>query len=250
MIKRAIQVFYYRMISLIGRIFHFKINPSYNGSSSRHLKRLISGPKVLIDGKVYIKVKLRFVDTLDFNTTRYIDRIETELESQKHEIERLSELISKNDKLINDLQALNVNLIHEIKYTPERLSEQVSTLTNENNQKKKIVADTLEECRKLKEKLYHLNGQVIKLQNEITLKNNTIKSLELTLAWLKKSDKGIISLLESNNKIKNEMKLTEDRLRSALRESKRKDSVIEDLTKRILEYEQVIYRLETLAKDK
>ena len=48
---------------------------------SRHFTDLANGPKVYLNGKPYVKVKLRFVDTLDFNTAHYIDQLESFINS-------------------------------------------------------------------------------------------------------------------------------------------------------------------------
>jgi chromosome segregation ATPase len=233
------------MLNLFKNIFKSKKNSSTKNSGYHHLKNIISGPKVIIDGKVFVKVKLRFVDTLDFNITRFVDRLETEIESQKLEIERQSCLLAENEKLIHDLQTLNVNLLHDLKAKPLRLREKISTLTAENKNKKKEVSSVQDECYRLKEKINQLNGQTIKAQNIVTEKDNTIKSLEQTISWLKASDKGIISLVDSNTRLRKELKATRETVEAITNECDKRDSMIQFLTKKIRDYEQQVYMLET-----
>lgn len=233
------------MPNLLRKIFKSKTDLYADNSGSRHLKRIISGPKIIIDGKVFVKVKLRFVDTLDFNVTRFVDRLETEIESQKLEIERQASLLADNEKLINDLQTLNVNLLHDNRTKPLRLNERISTLAAENIKRSMKVADLMDECSKLKEKINLLNAQTIKSQNTITEKDNTIKSLEQTISWLKASDKGIISLVGSNSKLRKELKSTQHTVKAITNECDKRDSMIQFLTKKIHDYELQIYMLET-----
>ena len=129
-----------RLFPSVFKLF-FKHGKNYSTDNSgfRYLKRIISGPKVIIDGKVFVRVKLRFVDTLDFNTTRFIDQLETEIESQKTEIDRLSSILTNNEKLINDLQTLNIYLLYENRKKPVRLSEKISALSSENLKDRKSV---------------------------------------------------------------------------------------------------------------
>ena len=85
------------------------------GKSSNHFQRLDKGQKIYIDGKSFVKVKLRFVDTFDFNTTQYIDQLEKRIESHKTEIETLTEANEHIRRKIEDLQNLNINLLRDTK---------------------------------------------------------------------------------------------------------------------------------------
>jgi chromosome segregation ATPase len=225
----------------------------YSGTGeSRHLKRIKSGEKIVIDGKVFAKVKLRFVDTLDFNTTRFVNRLETEIESQKSEIERLTSLLADNEKLINDLQSLNANLLHDNRTQPSRLNERIETLAAESKERGMKVADLMDECSKLKEKINLLNAQTIKSQNLITEKDKTIKSLEQSIYWFKASDKGIKSLVDSKSKLKKELRSTQSQFKVLANECDKRDSMIQFLTKKIRDYELKIYDLESknIERDK
>ena len=222
------------MLNLFKNIFKSKKNSSTNNSGYHHLKKIISGPKVIIDGKVFVKVKLRFVDTLDFNITRFVDRLETEIESQKLEIERLTSVLADNEKLISDLQSLNINLLHDNRTMPARLNEKISNLTSESHNKSQKVTSLQNECVKLKEKIYLLNAQIVKSQNLMIEKNNRIKSLEHTISGLRVSDKGIKTLVDSNAKLRKDLKSLESRHKSVVHESEQKDSLNKLLTKKSL----------------
>ncbi len=230
----------------------FKSRKDLNDSESRHLKRIISGEKIVVDGKSFVKVQLRFVDTLDFNMTQFVNRLETEIESQKLEIVRLASLLKDNEKLINDLQTLNANLLHDNRTQPSRLNERISTLAAENKERGKKVADLLDEHSKLKEKINILNAQTIKSQNIITEKDKRIKSLEQSIYWFKASDKGFKSLVDSKSKLKKELRSTQSQFKALTNECDKRDSMIQFLTKKIRDYELKIYELESknIEKDK
>ena len=99
---------------------------------SRHYKNLVTGPKVYLDGKPYVKVKLRFVDTLDYDTSKHLDQLETEIEFQRLEIERLSLLIENFETKIETLQLLNINLQTENRINTNKLNKTIAGLTHEN----------------------------------------------------------------------------------------------------------------------
>ena len=233
------------MLNLFKNIFKSKKNSSTNNSGYHHLKKIISGPKVIIDGKVFVKVKLRFVDTLDFNITRFVDRLETEIESQKLEIDRLASVLADNEKLIHDLQTLNVNLLHDNRTKPARLNERVSILAAENIKRSMKVAELTDGCSKLKEKINQLNEQIRKNQKTIIEKDNKINSLEHRISLLHEADKGIISLVGSNSKLRKELKSTESRIKAITDECDKRESMIQFLTKKIHDFELQIYMLET-----
>jgi uncharacterized coiled-coil DUF342 family protein len=161
------------------------------------------------------------------------------------EIERQASLLEDNEKLITDLQTLNVNLLHDNRTQPSRLNERISTLAAENKERSKKVADLLDECSKLKEKINLLNAQTIKSQNIITEKDKMIKSLEQSIYWFKASDKGIKSLVDSNSRLKKELRSTQSTVKSITNECDKRDSMIQFLTKKINDYELKIYELES-----
>ena len=220
-------------------------NYSTDNSGFRYLKRIISGPKVIIDGKVFVRVKLRFVDTLDFNTTRFIDQLETEIESQKTEIDRLSSILTNNEKLINDLQTLNIYLLYENRKKPVRLSEKISALSSENLKKSKKVSSMEDQFLKQKDKNNQLNGQITKLQKQVAEKDNMIKSMGQTITWLQSSESSAISILHTNTRLRNELKTYENTLKTHKQERKHKDLLIKSLTKRIHDNELKIMVLES-----
>lgn len=233
-----------RMPNLFKNIFKSRKDLYSGTGESRHLKRITPGEKIFIDGKVFVKVQLRFVDTLDFNITRFVNRLETEIESQKLEIERLTSVLADNEKLINDLQTVNVNLLHDNRTQPSRLKERISALAAENKERGKKVAELQDECSKLKEQVNQLNVQTIKSQNRITEKDKMIKSLEQSIYWYKASDIGIKSLVDSNSRLKKELRSTQSTVKTITNECDKRDSMIQFLTKKINDYELKIFELE------
>jgi len=239
-----------RMPSLFRNIFKSRKDSYAGNSGSPHLKRIISGPKIFIDGKVFVKVQLRFVDTLDFKITRFVDRLETEIESQKLEIERQASVLADNEKLINDLQTINVNLLHDNRTKPSRLNERISTLTAENKEKSMKIEDLLDECSKLKEKVNLLNVQSVKSQNLITEKEKKLKSLEQSMNWFNASDKGMKSMVDSSSRLRKELRATQSTVKAITNECDKRDSMIQFLTKKIRDFELKIYELESNITEK
>jgi uncharacterized protein YigA (DUF484 family) len=70
-----------------------------------------------------VKVKLRFVDTLNFHADKYMTHLESRVEVLEKEIERLNNVIQKNETKIRHIEALNINLIHQNKLDEHNLQK-------------------------------------------------------------------------------------------------------------------------------
>lgn len=82
-------------------------------SNNQHFKNLENNEIIEVDGKQYIKVKLRFVDSMDSNSTQLVLQLEDEIESLQENLEKISNINLKLEKKLQDLQTLNINLMRE-----------------------------------------------------------------------------------------------------------------------------------------
>lgn len=94
---------------------------------------------IRVNGKQYIKVKLRFVDSLEFRASEHIENLETETEAQRHEILRLFSLNENLEQRIKDLQNLNVNFHHELKHLNANHQKEIQQLSEEINHKRDAI---------------------------------------------------------------------------------------------------------------
>lgn len=125
-----------------------------------HYKNLEGGEKIEIDGKEYVKVKFQLVNTLDMDSAKMMDNLETEnnfLSEQNKELrEQIEEL--KNKVKLNE--QLNHNLIYSTKQefakvkTPEAKIECYKSELANLRQKAK---DRTEQIRNLENKIEKLN---------------------------------------------------------------------------------------------
>ena len=99
------------MIDLLKKFFDIIIHRKQEIKQTRHFRNLMRGPKIYLNGKPYVKVKLRFVDTLSFDITKHLDQLETEIESQKNVLEKLLSLKTNYEKKIDSLQILKSTYI-------------------------------------------------------------------------------------------------------------------------------------------
>ena len=96
------------IINLLRKIFRLKGRANVQSDVSRHFLNLRQGPRIYFNGKPYVKVKLRFVDSINFETSRYLYRLETLVESQRAEIEALYKAKVDHEQKIDSLQMLNI----------------------------------------------------------------------------------------------------------------------------------------------
>ena len=151
---------------------------------SRHYKNLVTGPKVYLDGKPYVKVKLRFVDTLDYDTSKHLDQLETEIEFQRLEIERLSLLIENFETKIETLQLLNINLQTENRINTNKLNKTIAGLTHENEKKMTYVHELENTCQDLNNTIEKSKNLIKQLKIDLGSKDNRIGSLEQQVHFL------------------------------------------------------------------
>jgi chromosome segregation ATPase len=231
------------MIDFLKKLLNINISPKPDNKQSRHFKDLMTGPRVFIDGKPFVKVKLRFVDTLSFNITRHLDQLETEIESQKNELEKLSAVKTDLTKKINDLQALNINLFNDNVHRTKKLNEHISGLTLEKETQDTKISDLENKCLSLNNLISDLNAQLRQLNIIIGSKDNKIGSLEQEIHWIKKSKPDAGKGKRSRDKLIKNLKDSDHLINSKNKEIENKDKFIATMTQKIFEKELKIDEL-------
>jgi len=162
--------------------------------SERHYQDLEKGEKVVIDGKEFVKVKLKFVDTMDFNLAKHVDNLETENILLKNEIQELKEQSEKSDLKIEQLQTCTKNVFQENLRLKEQnhLDSTISKLTKQINDQKELI-----EIQKM-----NISGQGRKIQEQISdiyKKSFLIKNQERTIIQFSEEN---AKMLEDLNKLR------------------------------------------------
>lgn len=140
-----------------------KILESFRSGSDRvsnHFRNLDRGEKIYIDGKSFVKVKLRFVDTLDFEATQYMEQLENLVESQRIEIENLKIIKENLDKKTGDMQILNINLFNARMIDSEKLKATIAELIELNENKDIVISQLQEKIQASDLSLTSLNGEI------------------------------------------------------------------------------------------
>ncbi len=205
---------------------------------SVHTKNIDNGQKLVVNGKTYIKVKLRFVDSLKFNTEKYIDGLETQTELLEKELTTVKELNSKSEIKLKQLQQLNVNLTKE-----------TTMLSHSSSKDNKLSI--------------RLQGKVQKLEREIDRKANELIMLKSHSKYLQKRNTQILKFesvepqlpkiddknksLELFKKLGLNKSLTEKYLKSIIRKKDRKITKSEIV---ILKKEKEVINLKSIIIEK
>ena len=155
----------------------FRFRPK-NQFPSKHYENLMSGETIYIDGKPYVKVKVRFVDSLNFSTEQQLDNLETEVESLRKEVESLIKFNDNNERLIRKLQNLNINLYKSKKEVCGNMQRGIDNLVR----KKENLHQSI---RKLEMKIEARDSIIQKQNKRIDNLENELKSNE---ALMKKLD--------------------------------------------------------------
>lgn len=119
-----------------------------------HYMNIKNGNKIIINGKTYIKVKLRFVDTLDNNSTKILEQLEDEVESLTKQIEYQHKLIEKQNNKIESLELFNINLFRESAKKEkiygrevDKLKERIESCSSDENEAIKTLKGEIKSLR-------------------------------------------------------------------------------------------------------
>lgn len=104
-----------------------------NKNESIHFNNIKNGNKLTIDGKEYVKVKLQFVETLDYDSSKTIENLETETKFLNEKIKILTGNLSSAEKKISSLQIFNTNLINGERTETARLKSEIEKLMTLND---------------------------------------------------------------------------------------------------------------------
>lgn len=235
-----------------------------------HFENLENNEIIEVDGKQYVKVKLRFVDSMDSNSTQLVIQLEDEIESLQENLEKISNINLKLEKKLQDLQTLNINLMRENRI--EALNhEKMIHKFQEDLIKAQEIRDA--EILKRKEKNIEIQNlliefkqkgqekylQIQKLQNELqTMEKERKIQKQNHQEKLNRLEKEIYSLKKIVNEHKDQANKTEGSRTGLLKkiaESKKemesknnlileKDALIKTLTNLFFEKEKKIAELE------
>jgi len=215
------------------KIAFYKIKHLFCFNKNIHFQNLKNNTKVLINGKTYVKVNLRFVDTLDINSTKLIQNLEEELESLRLQIQKqieiIAEITNRNDLLHN----LNLNLIYENKQIEKYLK-----LKKEKYNK--INIDFQKQLNKLTQMLESRTTELIELNQMLKIKNNEINE------FIEKEQqfKEIKSI--NDGSYKKSIKELENKIIDLKQSIKQKSDLLETITNKIFEKERKIRELQQI----
>lgn len=239
-------------------------------SNNPHFNNLENNEVIEVDGKQYVKVKLRFVDSMDSNSTQLVLQLEEEIESLQENLEKISNINLKLEKKLQDLQTLNINLMRENKIEALSHEKKIQSI-QENLVKAQEIMDA--EILKRKEKNIEIQNlyiefkqkgqekylQIQKLQNELqTMEKDRKIQKQNHQEKLNRLEKEIYSLKKIVNEHKDQANKTEGSRTGLLKkiaESKKemesknnlileKDALIKTLTNLFFEKEKKIAELE------
>ena len=170
--------------------------------SDRHLRNIEKGEKIVVDGKEFVKVKLKFVDTMDFNLAQHVDNLESENFLLKSELQDLKIKSDKSNQIIEQLQICTKNLIQE----NSRLKDQLQNLINQQDKEISILTKQVEEQnQKIETHKRIINGH-IKKNKELSAENINYQKTEFILKDKNKLLEKKVSRLTNRNE-KNQNKL-------------------------------------------
>ena len=151
---------------------------------NRHLNNIGGGNTITINGKEYVKVKLRIVDTLDTNASQYLTNLEVELELLRAEVQKLSAIRDSNAVKIESLEHLNINLYQIVPSEKAKLhTKEEEFLAKEERYKARIakkdstILALEQELKQQKALIILQNIEVEKLQKEVSHQNANILEL-------------------------------------------------------------------------
>ncbi|MCY1633554.1 hypothetical protein [Marinifilum sp. D737] len=188
-------------------------------NKSIHYENIKNGESLIVDGKKYVKVKLKFVDSLQYKAAKRMDTLESEAKILYRMVKDLKEKLSAAEIKIDCMQVLNINLakgnrakrdenslnhqklIHQIKQLKIKNKEQklqLQEMEKLNRELNDDIREQTEEFERLKNKILQLpiqyeTGDTRELRQRI---NETINGLTIDMNSLQ----DIIVLHENLNR--------------------------------------------------
>lgn len=136
-------------------------------SRSEHVKNLTTADKIFIDGKEYVKVQIRFVDSLDKTGTKVLLCLEEENEALT---EKVKELKLENEALkakVLQIENLNINIFHENKELLGKIEQNKQEILRLKTLEKEYVSKiATAETALRKPKVEELRAEALEEENE------------------------------------------------------------------------------------
>jgi len=139
-----------------------------------HLKNLNYENCILINGKKYVKVNLKFVDTLNSDSTSLLFNLEEENDTLKYQIEKLTSENILLRKKNQDIEILNINLLNDNRNLTKTLNEKNKKNQNDNTESKKKLNEIIKENETL----------ISSLQSTLLEKDEIIQDKTVTIQRL------------------------------------------------------------------
>ncbi|MBI4929655.1 MAG: hypothetical protein HY841_02750 [Bacteroidetes bacterium] len=152
-----------------------KINFKKDSSSESNLQKkfikdLENNEVIYIDGKPFLKVKIKFVGTENYETSKKIDLLEEITTEQEKQIKKLNEIIISKDSIILSLENLTRNTKHELENKLHHHKEL-------NAKQKETTVELHKKVTELNTLLKNKNNEIIKLNMDLVDTRSTISSL-------------------------------------------------------------------------
>jgi hypothetical protein len=192
---------------------------------------------IYIDGKPYIKVKLRLVDTFGTNTDKYIEELENIIETQEEEIRLL--ILSKEELRIkvDDIQKSNIGVYLDNRIRLEILEKETITLKQEIDEKDRFISELKNIIDKNNDKMLELKQKTNNLTNENRKKDNEITDLRIKVFNSTNFSKKNFYAHEENINLKKALAKSKKELLSKKIKLEEYESLISTLTKKIFDIE-------------
>lgn len=143
-------------------------------SDSAHFNDLSSPRAIEINGKTYVKVQLRFVDTLNTDASKFLLKLEKENEQLKKDVQRLALTCNRNAELQKSIEMLNANLLNEVKRVEAKTKNEIISYKEQVKKQNAIIISLYAELKAKTEQL-QLKRQEVVQQNEVIM----LKTLEV-----------------------------------------------------------------------
>lgn len=205
---------------------------------------------VYINGKPYIKVKLRIVDIMDNKTEMYLDKLESIIDQQRIEIQKLLRSNEEFKYKINDIHNWNINEYFDDKLIIERQINEISGLKAEIESKNLKISEydinLLENFNSIEE----LRQIIITLEKDLKIKDYEIAFLNKKILELKMLEKKIQHYLEELSYLRKHIKEIRKELSVKDEKISEKERFILTLTQQILELKRKSVTNESTLSDK
>ena len=231
-------------------------------SNNQHFENLEDNEVIEVDGKQYVKVKLRFVDSMDSNSTQLVIQLEDEIESLQENLEKISNINVKLEKKLQDLQTLNINLMSENRIEALKHEKMIHKFQEDLIQAQEIRdAEILKRKEKnieiqnlhieFKQKGQEKYLQIQKLQNELqTMEKERKIQKQHHQEKLNRLEKEIYSLKKIVKEHKDQANKTEGSRTGLLKKIAESKKEMESKNNLILEKEALIKTLTNLFFEK